>query len=294
MINATAMCKAGGKRFNNWYRLDTTKELIDELEEQLSNPDLQNSQSGLTNNSETRLRVSVIDIKKGGNDLSLQGSWIHPDLAVQLAQWISPLFALKVSKWIRELAITGSVSLGTEKSNIELLELQKNYKKLHDEHRKILQKKVYYKFKKGPSFYIISDIDSKSVRFKPGFEGVDVSTRLQQHRSSVPGCKLEFLIYTEDAKLVETMVFKRFESKRNIKNKEWLFDIDVSDIIKNVRTILNIINIKYTEEENIKEYNEQIDLDFSGNNEELSQEELYEKELDEEDESCEEESLCDD
>ena len=51
--------------------------------------------------------------------------------------------------------------------------------------------------------------------------------------------------------------------------------------------------------ENIKEYNEQIDLDFSGNNEELSQEELYEKELDEEDESCEdesceEESLCDD
>jgi hypothetical protein len=29
--------------------------------------------------------------------------WIHPDLAIQLAQWISPIFALQVSKWIREL-----------------------------------------------------------------------------------------------------------------------------------------------------------------------------------------------
>lgn len=27
-INATQMCKAGGKRFNNWYQLDSTKDLI--------------------------------------------------------------------------------------------------------------------------------------------------------------------------------------------------------------------------------------------------------------------------
>jgi hypothetical protein len=38
----------------------------------------------------------VIDIKNGGNH---SGSWIHPDLAVQLAQWISPKFALQVSRW---------------------------------------------------------------------------------------------------------------------------------------------------------------------------------------------------
>ena len=30
-INATAMCKAGGKKFNDWNRLDSTKELINEI-----------------------------------------------------------------------------------------------------------------------------------------------------------------------------------------------------------------------------------------------------------------------
>ena len=32
-INATAMCKAGGKRFNDWKRLDSTQELINEIAE---------------------------------------------------------------------------------------------------------------------------------------------------------------------------------------------------------------------------------------------------------------------
>jgi hypothetical protein len=54
----------------------------------------------------------AIDIKKGGNDKHLQGSWIHPDLAVPLAQWISPSFSIQVSRWIRELALIGSVILG--------------------------------------------------------------------------------------------------------------------------------------------------------------------------------------
>ena len=35
-INATQLCKAGGKRFNNWYQLDSTKELIKELENSLN------------------------------------------------------------------------------------------------------------------------------------------------------------------------------------------------------------------------------------------------------------------
>ena len=30
-VNATQLCQAGGKKFNDWIRLDTTKELIDEL-----------------------------------------------------------------------------------------------------------------------------------------------------------------------------------------------------------------------------------------------------------------------
>lgn len=250
MINATQMCKAGGKRFNNWYRLDTTKELIDELEKQLSI-------------TETHLRVSVIDIIKGGNDLSLQGSWIHPDLAVQLAQWISPVFAIQISRWTRELLLTGSVNLFNEKTHVQLLELEKEKKKIETKYRQILQKKTYHKFKTGPAFYIISDIDSKSIRFKPGFDGVDINNRLQQHRSSMPGCKLEFLIYSENANLVETIVLTCFDEKRYIHNKEWLFDVDIQTIIRQTRAMLNVTNIKYTEEEDLRIYNEEILEDFT-------------------------------
>jgi hypothetical protein len=83
-VNATQLCKAGGKRFNDWYRLDFTKELIRVLEEDL------------------KLNTNIVDIKRGNSKLFTQGSWIHPQLATVLAQWISPKFAVKVSKWVEE------------------------------------------------------------------------------------------------------------------------------------------------------------------------------------------------
>jgi hypothetical protein len=94
-INATQLCKAGGKKFNDWYRLDSTKELKEELKRRFN--------AGIP-----AFKKSLVDIKKGRYN---SGSWIHPDLAVQLAQWISPSFAIQVSRWIRELFITGSVKI---------------------------------------------------------------------------------------------------------------------------------------------------------------------------------------
>jgi hypothetical protein len=107
-VNATALCKAGNKEFKHWYSLGGTKELISELETQ-------------NLNVETTTFKSV-DITKG----RYGGSWIHPDLAVQLAQWISPKFALQVSRWVREIYITGTVVAGKEKTDKELIiELRK-------------------------------------------------------------------------------------------------------------------------------------------------------------------------
>jgi prophage antirepressor-like protein len=73
-INGTNLCKAGGKNFNNWNKLKNTKELITALE------------------SETGFPVSQL----------IEGSWIHPVLAIQMAQWISPKFFIQVSRWTRK------------------------------------------------------------------------------------------------------------------------------------------------------------------------------------------------
>ena len=76
-INATNLCKAGGKKFNNWNKLKNTKELITALE------------------SETGFSVSQL----------IEGCWIHPVLAIQMAQWISPKFFIQVSRWTKELTM---------------------------------------------------------------------------------------------------------------------------------------------------------------------------------------------
>ena len=255
-VNATQMCKAGKKTFGHWYELKSTKELINALLENLVEDGAKNPKTGITI-PDVRQKSGriVVDIKMGGNDKKAQGSWIHPDLAVQLAQWVCPKFALKVSTWVRELALCGSVQLGAEKTAKELMDLQKEYKLLKNNHQKILKKRTYYEFKKGPVFYIISDHDSKSLKFKPGIDGVDINVRLAQHRSTTPGIKLEMLIYTDDCKLIEDSILHRYRNKRTYQNHEWIYDVDLKHIIDSVKTFLDFSVSDYTIESNLDEYN---------------------------------------
>ncbi|MBC6414152.1 MAG: KilA-N domain-containing protein [Chromatiales bacterium] len=91
-INATALCKAAGKSFYDYVRLNSTKDFLQEL------------------STETGIPVSALyQTLKGGNQPELQGTWVHPDVATHLAQWLSPKFAVQVSKWVREW-LTGQVS----------------------------------------------------------------------------------------------------------------------------------------------------------------------------------------
>ena len=245
-INATQLCKAGKKRFNHWNTLESTKELIHAL----------NVNTGIP-------ALELIDVKRGGNH---SGSWIHPDLAVQLAQWISPVFALQVSRWIRELAMSGKVTLGDEKNSDQLLKLQqeiienkKVIKNLEIKHIKLLKKRNYHKFKQGPVFYIISDSDGKSMKYKVGIDLVDVNVRLQQHRSTTPAIKLEYLLYTHKAPLIEEAMLELYkENKKIYLNHEWIYYINIKHIIGNVDTFIKFLGIDYTIDENIEDYNKDI------------------------------------
>ena len=78
-INATAMCKAAGKKWNDYARLSTTSAFMSEL-------------SSVAGIPATELTHSI----QGGNP-DLQGTWIHPQVAIHLAQWLSAAFAVRVS-----------------------------------------------------------------------------------------------------------------------------------------------------------------------------------------------------
>ena len=261
-VNATAMCKAGKKLFGNWYKSEPAKELIKFLENKLKNADIQ------IEYREKNGYNKVIDIKKGGNNQQNQGSWIHPDLAVHLAMWISPSFGIQVSGWVRELALTGSVIVGNEKTHQELIALQnENIKQketirhLENKHNKFLEKREYHKFKEGPVFYIISDDDSKSIKFKPGIEGSDINRRLAEHRSTTPAIKLELLIYTKDNAILEKNILKRYKVKRIYQNHEWIYETNKEHIINSVKFLLDFLNIEHTEEKNLMDYNNCIEIE---------------------------------
>lgn len=81
-INATAMCKAANRKINHYFDNESYKAFIHELSSDAGIP-----ASGL------------VQSVKGGNP-SLQGTWVHPQVAIHLAQWLSPQFSVQVSKWV--------------------------------------------------------------------------------------------------------------------------------------------------------------------------------------------------
>jgi hypothetical protein len=83
-VNATAMCQANHKRWNDYARMERTEAYIAALAADAGFP-----VTGL-----------VVSIRGGRPDL--QGTWIHPRLAVDLARWISPQFAVWMDGWFLE------------------------------------------------------------------------------------------------------------------------------------------------------------------------------------------------
>lgn len=239
-INATQLCKAGKVRFADWKRLEKTKALIQALE------------------NETQIPVSqLLDVKKGNTQKYSQGSWIHPDLAVQLAQWISPFFAIQVSKW-REFAVTGEkISQQILDLQKEISQLQKDKKTIEKKHEKLLYRRPYHKFKKGTCFYILSDSETNVTKYKVGFEGVSINDRIKSHQTTLPSSRLEFLAYHPKSKLVEDCILQRYDENRQpYQNHEYIYDVELKQLIADVKTCSNFLNIQLHIEEDIEKYNE--------------------------------------
>lgn len=81
-VNATAMCKAAGKSWADYNRLGSTQAYLAALSADMGIP-----------------MSEIVQSVRGGSP-ELQGTWVHPQVAIHLAQWLSPEFAVKVTKWV--------------------------------------------------------------------------------------------------------------------------------------------------------------------------------------------------
>ena len=82
-VNATAMCKANGKRWKDYRESDRCQLYLDALE----------SVAGISVHA-------LVESRSGGAGGG--GTWVHPQVAVDLARWISAPFAVWMDGWFLE------------------------------------------------------------------------------------------------------------------------------------------------------------------------------------------------
>lgn len=103
MINATEMAKPFRKMVADFLRLKNTKEYIEVLEKIIEEDRYGDSHIGK--------KVEILRVIKGGDDRSLQGTWMNEKLALKFASWLSPRFEIWVYDRIHELLTTGKTEL---------------------------------------------------------------------------------------------------------------------------------------------------------------------------------------
>ena len=84
-FNASLMARQFDKKTDDFLRLQSTKEYVDEI--------IEDSQVG-----NSRLE-NLIRITHGGK---YRGTWLHKELAYEFAGWLSPIFRRNLHKWVEQ------------------------------------------------------------------------------------------------------------------------------------------------------------------------------------------------
>jgi phage antirepressor YoqD-like protein len=94
MVNATEMAKPFGKLPTDFLKTQRTQEFINEL-------------SVMKN----IITVDLVQVRQGG---SVQGTWMHEDVAIEFARWLNPRFAIWCNDRIKELLKHGATALNPD------------------------------------------------------------------------------------------------------------------------------------------------------------------------------------
>lgn len=263
-INATKLCQAAGKRMTKWKNSKETQELIKIF--------------SLTKNESTKL----IEIFQGGNKYN-QGTWVHPDLGLHLAQWCSPSFSLQVSKWLKELIFTGNVEIGNEKNSEEIIEklseklkqaediiisydnenkhLMKKYNKLYQTHQAYLKRKELYKLKEGSCVYLlnVSELSDDILKIKIGHTG-NITDRISGFRTINPFCKLLCVMYTQQNVTIESIMKLRYQKELIPNNSEFITGISKDTLVQDLIQFSDSLRVPYNFEsqEELEKFNRHI------------------------------------
>ena len=203
-IDVTNLCTAGKKKFNDWNRLDKTKAFLKELSSSAGIPALE-----------------LITQNTGGN--GNRHTWVHPQVAINIAQWISPQFDVKVSAWVLEVMMTGKLDITNTKSYRELQQDNKNKQlKIQLMTKKYVKKQPRAQYDKRNVVYILTTANMKKERRYILGKATNLTSRLSVYNKSD---EHEVVYYQECLNeekmgLVESFVFYKLNEYREQANRE--------------------------------------------------------------------------
>jgi hypothetical protein len=204
-INVTNLCKAGGKLFKNWKKTQKTKDFIQVLSRSVLNgTDL------------------LIKTESGGLNEN-RGTWVHPQVAINIAQWISPQFDVKVSGWVYEIMMTGKVDITNTTSFKQLQQENKNHKiRIQHLTKKYVKAQPRKQYEERNVVYILTTkLMKKDRRYILG-KATNLTSRLSVYNKSD---EHQVVYYQEcgdeeTMSMVENMVFYQLNNYREQANRE--------------------------------------------------------------------------
>ena len=131
-FNATAMCRAASeesgktKLIGDYLRLDVTKAYIEELGAVMGIP-----------------ITGLVSVVQGGRP-ELQGTWVHPKVAIHLAQWLSPKFSVFVTGLVTDY-LSGTLKPRRNPTRyFDRVDLNENAEKIPHTHFSVLVEYAMY------------------------------------------------------------------------------------------------------------------------------------------------------
>jgi hypothetical protein len=203
-IDVTNLCKAGKKEFKHWKSLNKTKSFLHELASKVGIP-----------------TVELITQNTGGN--GDRHTWVHPQVAINIAQWISPQFDVKVSAWVLEVMMTGKIDITNTKSYRELKEDNKNKQlKIQLMTKKYVKKQHRIQYEEKNVIYILTTANMKKERRYILGKATNLTSRLSVYNKSDEHEVVYYqeCINEERMSVVETLVFCKLNQYREQANRE--------------------------------------------------------------------------
>ena len=149
-------------------------------------------------------------------------TWVHPQVAINIAQWISPSFDVKVSGWVYEVMMTGKVDITQTKSYRDLHRENRGHKlRIHYMTKKYIKRQPRITYKEKYVIYMLTtELMKKERRYILG-KATNLTSRLSTYNKSD---EHEVVYYQscgdeETMNMVESTVFHQLRDYREQANR---------------------------------------------------------------------------